>query len=125
MSTFNYSEIAALSLELLNEFGQTVTRRTYTEGTYNPATGTATPTTADTSRKAALFDYSDSNRQGEQYIRGHLVIAGDKQLLLDAEGAAEMTDHYIVGGVEYTCVSVSEVNPAGTPVLFEIHARRA
>lgn len=121
--TFNYSKSAATARKLLTKFGRTVTRRTYTAGAYDPATGTSTPTTADTSRIGALFDYNDKTSQGQQYVRGTLVIAGDKQLLLDAEGAAAATDHYIVGSAEYTVVSMAEINPAGTPVMYDLHLR--
>jgi hypothetical protein len=123
--TFNYDRMAATSLRLLTNFGQSVTRRTYTAGTYDPNTGTTTPTTADTTRIGALFDYGSQNQKGEQYVRGNLVIVGDKQLLLDAEGAATVTDRYIIGGVEYTCMSVATVNPAGTAVMYDIHLRLA
>ena len=123
--TFGYAKTAATATRLLTQFGRTVTRRAYTAGAYNAATGAATPTTTDTSRIGALFDYGDSSRRGEQYVRGSLVKAGDKQLLLDPNGAADVSDHYLIGGVEYSVVSASEVNPAGTVVLYDLHLTRA
>ena len=115
----DYSANAATALRMLTNYGQSVTRRTYSAGTYDPATGTTTPTTADTTRKGALFDIAS----GTTTVRGTLVQVSDKQLYLDAQGAAEVTDHYIADGDEYTVVSVGEINPAGTPVLFDLHLR--
>lgn len=122
---FDYDDLADLATELLTEFGQNVTRRSYTAGTYDPATGATTPATADTTRIGALFDYDDQSRQGQQYIRNTLVIAGDKQLLLDPTADVDPKDHFIAGGAEYTIVSLAEVNPAGTRVLYDIHLRKA
>lgn len=121
--SFDYSEVAADALETLTEFGRSITRRAYSAGAYDPATGTTANTTADTTRLGALFDYTDQGRSGQQYVRGTLVEKGDKQLLMDATGPATLSDHYIVGSVEYTVVSVGEVNPAGTPVIYDLHLR--
>lgn len=119
----DYSANAATALRMLTNYGQSVTRRTYSAGTYDPATGSTTPTTADTTRKGAAFDYSAMSVAGQQFVRGTLIESGDKKLYLDTQGAAEVTDHYIVNGKEYTVVSVGEINPAGIPVLFDLHLR--
>jgi hypothetical protein len=123
--TFDYARSQATALRLLGSFGQAVTRRTVTAGAYAPSTGTATVTTADTTRTGAVLDYSDQSKQGERYIRGNLVKGEDRQLLLDGTGPAELTDRYVIGGTEYSVVSVSEISPAGTIVMFDIHLRRA
>lgn len=118
--SFNYAEIAANALETLTEYGQDVTRRSYTAGTYAPATGLVTPTTADTTRKGVLFDFG----AGQTLERGTLIQAGDKRLLLDATATVSPQDHFIVGGAEYVIVSLGEINPAGTVVLYDIHLRK-
>lgn len=114
-----YSDLAKISLDLLTRFGQGITRRAYTSGTYDPATGTATQTTADTPRKGAIFDFGP----GITYVRGQLVKVADKQLLVDATGLITETDHFIVGGIEYTVISMGEISPAGTPVVYDLHVR--
>ncbi len=108
----NYAQSAALALKLLTQFGQDVTRRSYTAGT-------SSPTTADTTRKGAIFDF----RNGKTVERGTLIQVGDKQLYVDADDEINQQDHFIVGGVEYVIVSVGEVNPAGTRVLYDLHLR--
>lgn len=116
---FDYAEIAANALETLTEFGQDVTRKSFTAGTYDPATGLVTPTTANTTRKGALFDFG----AGQTLERGALIQGGDKRLLVDATATINPQDHFIIGGVEYVIVSIGEINPAGTPVLYDIHLR--
>lgn len=122
--TFDYAKTAATATRLLTQFGQVVTRRAYAFDEYNPATGISDPIITSTTRIGALFDYGDQGRKGEQYVRGSLVKAGDKQLLLDPNGAADVSDHYIIGGVEYSVVSASVINPAGTIVLHDLHLTR-
>lgn len=117
---FNYSEVAANALETLTEFGRDVTRRSFTSGTYDPATGLVTPTTADTTRKGVLFDFG----AGQTLERGSLIQGGDKRLLLDATASIAQQDHVIVGSTEYLIVSVGEIAPAGTVVLYDIHLRK-
>lgn len=117
-----YASNAATALRLLTKFGQDVTRRAYSVGTYDVNTNTMTPTTADTVRKGALFDYS-LQQAGAALAIGTLIQEGDKQLLLDATGPVELQDHFIIGGVEYTLVNIKVLNPAGTPVLYDLHIR--
>jgi len=118
--SFNYAKSQATATKLLTQFGQTVTRRTYTAGAYNPATGASAQTTADTSRIGVLLDYSN---KGEQYVSGNLIQVGDKKLLLDGAGDAALTDRYIVQSIEYSVLSVMELKPSATTVMFELHLR--
>lgn len=117
--TFDYADTADLALGALTEFGMAVTRRAAGSAVYSPGTGTSSSSTADSVRQGALFDYGP----GQTQVRNTLIQAGDKRLLLDASGAALMTDQYVINGVVYTVVSVGEVNPAGTPVLYDLHVR--
>lgn len=117
--TFDYAELATTAEELLTEFGQDVTRTSYTAGTYDPATGATTPTTASTTRKGAIFDFG----AGQTLVRGTLIQAGDKRLLVDVDAAINPQDHFTVGGKEYVIISVGEINPAGTRVLYDLHLR--
>ena len=116
--SIDYSAIAVNALAVLADAGTAVTRRSYTDGTYNPATGAAAPTTADTARTGVVLNYST----GLAMVRGALIKGGDKRLLLDAVGVAPaLTDRFIVFGTEYRVVSIDETNPAGTPVLYDLH----
>jgi hypothetical protein len=118
---YDYAGTAASATKLLTKFGRTVTRTTYTAGTFDQATQTVSPSTAASSRIGVLFDI-DGKRTT---IRGTLVQVGDKELYLDASAAVALTDHYTIGGVEYIVLSFEEINPAGTAVLHILHLRRA
>ena len=115
----DYAKSAANALKTLTKVGQSVTLRSYTAGTYDPATGLVTPTTADTTRKGALFDFG----AGQTLERGTLIQGGDKRLLLDSTATVSPQDHFIVGSAEYVIVSIGEINPAGTVVLYDLHLR--
>jgi hypothetical protein len=118
--SFDYAKSQATATKLLTKFGQTVTRRTYTAGAYSTSTGASVQTTADTSRIGVLLDYEN---KGERYISGNLIQIGDKKLLLDGAGTAALTDRYIVQSVEYSVLSVTELKPAATTIMFELHLR--
>lgn len=115
-----YDDIATLSTSLLAQFGQSVTRTTNTAGAYNPATGEAGNTTATTTRQGALFTYG---KDAQQYVRGNLVQLNDRKLLLDATGPVALTDTYTIQGEVYSVVSIKPTDPAGIPVLYELHVR--
>lgn len=116
---FDYADTAALAVEALTEFGAPIVRRANTVGAYSPSTGAATSTTADTTRVGALFDYG----AGQTQVRGQLVQVSDKRLLVDPTGAVLPTDQFVVSGKVYSVVSIGEVNPAGTVVLYDLHVR--
>lgn len=118
--TFDYAEVAATSAEILEEFGAPVTIRNYTIGTYDPATGGTTSTFSDVVKNGVLLDFAAGRTLGP----GGLIQAGDKRLLLEPGTVPALEDHVVVqGGVEYVIKGIGEVNPAGVPVLYELHLR--
>lgn len=117
-----YADLADVATSMLAEFGQPVTLRRYSAGTYDPTTGAATTTSTDVTVNAAIFDYTAS---GQYLQKDSLIQEGDKQAFMDASVAVpDLKHHVIVGGVEYVIINVGEVNPAGTPVLYELHLRK-
>lgn len=122
MPDASYERLAASSLRLLKKYGRAVTFRDFTlGGTYNTTTGTLSQSYVDEDRFAAVFPYGS----GVQMIRGQLVQATDRRVLLDPTGTApEANDHVIVGDDDYSIVSGVEINPAGTVVLYDLHVRR-
>lgn len=116
---FDYADTAALAVEALTEFGRPVIRRATTTGAYSPTTGAATSATADTTRVGAMFDFG----AGQTLVRGQLIQVSDKRLLVDPTAEVLMTDVFVVNGTTYTVVSIGEINPAGTRVLYDLHVR--
>ena len=117
--SFDYSELAVLADELLEEFGQPVTITTSVTGVYNPATGTAPSSVTSHEGWAALFDY------GARDVNGTLIQQGDKQLLLSPNLIAppKLDDVVTVSQVKYTIKNIKVVSPSGVPVLYECNVR--
>ena len=115
----DYVKSAATATRLITKFGQSVTLRHYTIGTYSTTTGLNTVTTSDVTAKAAIFDFA----QGQTLQAGNLIQSGDKQALMAVTQTPAMQDHVIVGGKEYVILSLGELNPAGTVVMYDLHLR--
>lgn len=120
MSEF-YPELAAVAQEVLAEFGAPLPLKTVTPGAYNPATGTASSTTATTTITAAVFDHDT------KFIDGTLILAGDKQAYASAAGLAEPKPgaFVTVHDVEMKVIAVKTLAPAGISVLYELQLRKA
>lgn len=116
-----YSNLATTAARLLAQFGQDVTLQPSAQATYNPATSVATSTAGTSvSRKGAIFDFG----KGVTNVRGNLVQATDRQLLLEPGVAPKLSDAVVVGGATFAIVSVGELSPGGVPVLYDLHLRR-
>lgn len=115
-----YSDIASTADEILREFGSVATLTRVTPGTYDPATGTSTPTTAMVSVIAAVFDYD------REAINGTLILQGDKQVFVSAIGATPAPaagDIFTWQTVAYTVIAVKPLAPAGIDTLHELQVR--
>lgn len=119
-----YGDIANLAREQLREFGQMITLRDVSEGgaydpnTSAPAAGTAN---ADHKRLGLLLDWSE----GLTEERGTAIRQGDKKLYMEAGIVPSMEDQIITAdGTVYGIVGISELNPAGTVLLYTLHLRR-
>jgi hypothetical protein len=122
MASFNYARIAATSIRLLAKFGAPVTLRDKALGTYDPATGAVTAAApADKVRNGALLDFGAGQVLAPG---GGLIQAGDKRLLLEPGSVPGLEDNVIAGGIEYVIKGIGEVNPAGTPVMYDLHLRK-
>lgn len=133
MSDF-YQRMAATTLRLIERFGQTVILRDETPGEFDPVTGGSTPSVIiDQPAQAILQDYG-SQQSGASYAAGTEIRQGDKKIMVSALAAGEdgpkqltppqLTTLVIAGGVTWTVVNIKEINPAGTPLLYEIQGRR-
>ena len=118
---FDYAHSAATALRLLTKFGQDVTLRSVTIGAYDTATGANAITTSDTTVKAAILDFKSRFGIGQTEI--DLVQAGDKHCLMQAGTIPNLQDVVVVGTKIYSVLSIGEVNPAGTPVMYSLHLR--
>ena len=118
MSTFS-DEMDALALELLTEFGQSVSFVRTTEGTYNPATGaTGTATTTTFSGYGAPVDYDNKE------IDNDIIKQGDSKLYVNAISTAPLPgDVVTLSSVDYRVMIVRKYPINGTNVLYELQIR--
>ena len=122
-----YGNAQSTVLELLDQFGQQVIIKRDTGGSFDPVTGTNTPgTVEDYTATAILADYS-LKESGIRNQPETLIQAGDKKVTVAAKGldiVPRLKDRVVANGVEYAVHNIKEVNPAGTPVLYELQGRQ-
>jgi hypothetical protein len=118
-----YDEMAMMALEMITEFGQPVTIRATTVGEYDPEAGSAPPdSTKEQTAQGILLDFT-----GQEFQNNSLIKQGDKKLKIAAQGLEWMPDllnKVIIQGRTWSIVPpLKEVNPAGTPILYELQVR--
>jgi hypothetical protein len=126
MSAF-YDRMAATALRLIERFGLTATLSEVTLGEYDPVTGVGSePASISQTGQAILLDYT-AQEAGVINAAGSLVQQGDKKIMLAAKGLEwppTMTTTILADGQTWTIVNVKSTNPAGTPLVYELHGRR-
>lgn len=125
MSQF-YDRMASTALRLIERFGQTITLRDTVQGEYDPVTGSQTPDVeVERPAQAILQDYA-LQQSGMSYAEGTVIQQGDKKILVAAQGLTppQLTTTVLADGVTWTIVNIKEINPAGTPLVYELQGRR-
>ncbi|MBH3404456.1 hypothetical protein I5P86_05265 [Pseudomonas glycinae] len=122
MSAF-YDRTAATALRLITQFGQPVTVRATTVGEYDPEAGSAPPdSTKEQTAQGILLDFT-----GQEFQNNSLIKQGDKKLKIAAQGlewVPDLLNKVIIQGRTWSIVPpLKEVNPAGTPILYELQVR--
>ena len=115
--------MAVMALEMITEFGQPVTISRVEPGEYDPVTGGETPgTTLEQTAQGILLDYT-----GLELQNNSLIKQGDKKLKVAAQGLAwipGLLDKVVVQGSTWSIIPpLKEINPAGTPILYELQVR--
>jgi hypothetical protein len=118
-----YDEMAVMALEMITEFGQPVSIRVITVGEYDPETGTAQQDIiTEQAAQGILLDFT-----GKEFQNNSLIKQGDKKLKIAAQGLAwvpDLLNKVIVQGRSWSIVPpLKEINPAGTPILYELQVR--
>ena len=118
-----YEEISIATHNLITEFGQPVIISKKESGEYDPETGGEAPgATVEQTAQGILLDFT-----GQEFQTNSLIKQGDKKLKIAAQGMAwapGLLDEVIVQGRTWSIVPpLKEVNPAGTPILYELQVR--
>ena len=122
MATF-YDEMAVMALDMITEFGQPVTISKTEPGEYDPETGGEVQgATVEQIAQGILLDFT-----GQEFQNNSLIKQGDKKLKIAAQGLAwvpGLLDKVVAQGRTWSIVPpLKEVNPAGTPILYELQVR--
>ena len=105
--------------KLMAKFGGSATIRRVTTGAYDPATGTASETTADTAVRGVLEDVN---------LRevNDLIQAGDKRLLIaaaDVANAPTTADEVVIATVVHQVITVRTIEQDNTAITYELILR--
>lgn len=108
-----YNNLQATSSRLIDKFGKNVTLRTQTNSgtSYEP-----TITNSDATIRAVITSF----KMGQ--IDGTLVRADDKQLITASTVAVDQK--IIDGMIEYSIISVDEIKPADTALIYKAVLRK-
>ena len=118
-----YDEMAVMALEMITEFGQPVTISKTEPGEYDPDLGGEAPgVTVEQIAQGILLDFT-----GQEFQNNSLIKQGDKKLKIAAQGLAwvpGLLDKVVAQGRNWSIVPpLKEINPAGTPILYELQVR--
>ena len=118
-----YDEMATVALDLITEFGQPVTIVDVTPGEYDPDLGGTGPdTVVERNAQGILLDFT-----GYEFQTNSLIQFGDKKLKIAAQGltsAPSLLSKVVAQGRTWSIIPpLKEINPAGTPILYELQVR--
>ncbi|CAE6906765.1 conserved protein of unknown function [Pseudomonas marincola] len=122
-----YDDMATVALDLISEFGQAARFDDVIPGAYDPITGETSGDLPITQPcQLILLDYT-LQESGAKYAEGTQVLTGDKKILIAAKGlswAPALTTTITADGAIWRAVNIKVSNPAGTPLVYEIHGRK-
>ncbi|KTC28026.1 hypothetical protein AO239_12420 [Pseudomonas sp. ICMP 19500] len=118
-----YEEMAIMALEMITDFGFSVTISKTQPGEYDPETGGEAPGVfVEQTAQGILLDFT-----GQEFQNNSLIRQGDKKLKIAAQGLTwvpGLLDKVVAQGRTWSIVPpLKEINPAGTPILYELQVR--
>lgn len=114
-----YEGMAKTATNLITKFGKAVTFKRETGGTYDPVTGATTPPVVELFYPPGIWQTINAEN-----IDGTLIQAGDRMVVIDASFAPEMTDKVLINSTYWNIVNISDKNPAGIPLAYNIQVRK-
>ena len=115
----------ATALRQILKYGKTLVYTVMTDGVYDPATGTATPSETTYTIKAVVEDYS--YRSAGAGFQAGLIRDGDKQITIAAQGLLfipKAGDKINVDGTIYTALNLKSTYSGEQIALYVVHGRQ-
>ena len=109
---------------MLAKHGMTITLKQPNKGTFDAEAGQYTGGSADTETQVAAvkMDYAQKLVDGSMIQRGDVKFIVSPKNITSAPKPGE--DTLVAGGIEYQIIPpVRTLDPAGTPLYYEIQAR--
>ena len=113
------SPLRKVASKLMAKFGGVTTIRRITMGAYDPATGTAAETAADTVVRGVLEDVNSREVND-------LIQAGDKRLTIaaaDVANAPITADKVLIASVVHQVISVATTEQDNAAITYELILR--
>lgn len=119
MSTF-YDDMAATAIDLLTEFGQSITLNRKSGNSIDPVTGAEVAgSDASVITTGLIKPYPDS------VVDGTRIMASDRMVILTNEQAVLSTDKLVISGEYWRIVDIKTVRPDSTTVVvYFVQVRR-
>lgn len=134
MAAFDYARTADTARRLLDRFGTSIVYKVKEPGIYDPATGKVSygylgERWTEQEVKAVILQFDLAN------VDGTLIQMSDSRVLIEPTLAKEpqkgdvlvmpVFEHGALNGYEeYEVINNRTIAPAGTPVLYEVQARK-
>jgi uncharacterized Zn finger protein len=115
--SFNYTPLSDSADRLIKRFGKSYTFTRTAKGTYDPATGTTTDTTSTFTKFACVFNYSESE------VNGEAVLQSDRRLLAQAH-TYQVGDTVVVDGETFRVISIAPTQPSDTAMAINLQVRK-
>lgn len=119
--SFDYSSFTGVAVDLINQFGRTVTLRKRTTTVATPdVPSDVTVTNTDVDVIAVRVDYRADQIDGEQ------ILAQDRLYLVAASDVTEAPEpnwQVIDDSKTYAVLDVERTAPGDTDILYQLHAR--
>jgi hypothetical protein len=114
-------ELGPLAVELLDEYGKTVSLIRVVVGTYDPTTSASTKTETTSTLKALVEDFKPY-----AFANG-LAVVGDKKLTVAAFGLTipNMGDGVVIDSARYAIIGIESVNSGDNAALYILHGRKS
>jgi len=111
--------MADMTVELLTEFGQSVTLKRSTGNSIDPVTGVVTAgTDASVVTTGVLKPYPS------RMVDGVRILSTDRELTVTNEQIPTPTDKVTMNSQDWAIVGITEMNPAGTVIAYKLQVRR-
>jgi len=114
-------QMRGLSQRLIDEYGKPVTLKEFTGNTFDPSTGTNTPSYSNHSVNGVIDDYSENRTDGT------LVKVGDLRLSVPAKDLTfnpSTEDKVVIDSVEWSIVNPQRIYSGEQVATYQLQIRK-